>query len=312
MVAVKLEQYLASILASAKNDTNEVYLEPGNKNLDLLTIFLEKHNQNTHRYQATNAIMLYVAEGTARIKVNGQAFLVEAGNLVLLQNKSNYEIESQNSGDLLVKLVFNSNLTYQNLFAKLASGAEREQQAVEQVLTVLRAKGLLYLKSTRVSQPAQLLKKIIDEYLNQSLFASPMINAELTVLLAEALRNQSLTEAATSSYGFAQTAFDQYIEANFANITLAQAAQHFGFNTNYFSSLVKQKTGKSFVEHVDERRMEEARTLLARTDISVKEIIARIGYSGKSFFYRKFNDYYHETPMQMRAELFRQAKINLK
>ncbi|MBA1392461.1 AraC family transcriptional regulator, partial [Lactobacillus sp. XV13L] len=99
---------------------------------------------------------------------------------------------------------------------------------------------------------------------------------------------------------------------NYASISLDKTAKHFGFNPKYFSSLVKQKTGKSFVEHVDERRMEEARNLLARPDISVKEIIRRVGYSGKSFFYKKFNEYYHETPVQMRAELFRQANINLK
>ncbi|MEB3365089.1 hypothetical protein SDC49_20640 [Lactobacillus sp. R2/2] len=32
--------------------------------------------------------------------------------------------------------------------------------------------------------------------------------------------------------------------------------------------------------------MQEARSLLARPDISVKEIITRVGYSGKSFFYK--------------------------
>lgn len=58
--------------------------------------------------------------------------------------------------------------------------------------------------------------------------------------------------------------------------------------------------------------MQEARNLLAQPNISLKEIINRVGYSSKSFFYKKFNQYYGETPAAMRERLFRQANINLK
>ena len=163
-----------------------------------------------------------------------------------------------------------------------------------------------------MSRSAQIMKKIIDEYLNQNLFVENMVLAELSILFVAALRNKDFEKAPTSAPKFAQTALEQYIDENFADVTLNEAAKHFGLNPNYFSTLVKQKTGKSFVEHVDERRMQEARNLLARPDISVKEIITRVGYNGKSFFYKKFGEYYHETPVQMRAELFRQANINLK
>ncbi len=121
-----------------------------------------------------------------------------------------------------------------------------------------------------------------------------------------------VTSAGLNKTKFEGSALDNYIDTHFANITLTQAAKYFGFNPNYFSNMVKRKTGKSFVDHVDERRMQEARNLLAQPDISLKEIIARVGYSSKSFFYKKFNQYYHQTPATMREELFRQANINLK
>ena len=79
-----------------------------------------------------------------------------------------------------------------------------------------------------------------------------------------------------------------------------------------FSTMVKEKTGKSFVEHVDDRRMREARRLLAKPNVSLKDIIETIGYSSKSFFYKKFKHYYGMTPAEMRKRLFREAHINLK
>ncbi|MDF7682818.1 AraC family transcriptional regulator [Lactobacillus sp. ESL0679] len=312
MAAVKLAQYLASILSSTNSDTNELRLKAVGSNFDLFTVYLENHNTGVHRYQTTNAMIFYEAGGKSNIKIHGQDFELGVGNIVFLPAKSDYEVQKQTKNDVLVKLDLNSKYNLQYFLGNITNKESREEQAIEQVISKLRVNRLLYLKSTPISKSAQLMNRIIDEYLNQNLFAESVVKAELNLLLVAAVRNQNFAAAPAEKQGFANATLESYIDANFADITLDAAAKYFGFNPNYFSSLVKQKTGKSFVEHVDERRMQEARNLLARPDISVKEIIARVGYNGKSFFYKKFNEYYHQTPVQMRAELFRQANINLK
>lgn len=312
MVTVKIEQYLASVLDSTKSDTNEVKLQAGNHDLDLCTIFLENHNTGIHRYQTSEITILYEASGKSKIRVNGQDMVIDAGNIVLLLSKSSYEVFKQDKNDILVKLEYNAHLDCRYFLGENSLLNNLEKETVENITDTLKTRRLLYLKCTLMSKSAHLMRGIIDEYLNQSLFTRATILAELKLLFISAIRNQELVELPVISHEFAQTTLESYIDANFTDITLNETAKHFGFNPNYFSSLVKQKTGKSFVEHVDERRMEEARSLLARPDISVREIIDRVGYSGKSFFYKKFNEYYHETPVQMRAELFRQANINLK
>lgn len=309
MAAVKLEQYLASILSATNEDTNELCLQAGS-NFNLFTTYLENHNTGLHRYQTATAMLLYAAGGQTNLQVNGQTFALETGNLILLMPKCDYEIGKQAKRDILVKLEFKADV--QKSLIKLAANEPREKQIVEQLRNNLKVNRLLYLKSTPLAQPAQIIERIIDEYLKHNLFSQSVIMAQLQLLLVSAIRNRNFAAASEPTQQFADATLESYIDANFSNITLAAAAKHFGFNPNYFSSLVKQKTGKSFVEHVDERRMQEARNLLARPDISVKEIIARVGYNGKSFFYKKFSEYYHETPVQMRAELFRQANINLK
>lgn len=312
MAAVKLEQYLASILDSTKSDTNEVKIKPKNINFDLFRVFLENRNTGVHRYQTTASTILYEARGSVKARINDQNFLLKAGNIVFLQRKSNYEILQQGENDILVKLEFNRNFKMLDFLGNYSVMDSREKKVFKAITDAYNQKRLLFLNGTALSISANVLKKVIDEYLNQDLYTRQVILAELNLLLIVAVRNQDLATAPVTNHQFVQTDLENYIDAHFTDITLNDTAKHFGFNPNYFSSLVKQKTGKSFVEHVDERRMQEARNLLARPDISVKEIIARVGYSGKSFFYKKFSEYYHETPVQMRAELFRQANINLK
>ncbi|WEV39724.1 helix-turn-helix transcriptional regulator [Lactobacillus sp. ESL0681] len=312
MAVVKLEQYLLSILHATTADTNELRLNSGNKNFDLFTILLENHNTGVHRYQASSYQLLYVAAGEIKIKVDNYEYRLKPGNMLFLLNKCEYEVQQQTNSGVLVKLEFSLQKLGQYFPGNTGSRTASEREIIKQLEQKLEQQRFLYLKNTELSEPVQLINKIIDEYLQANLFAKEIIAAELKLLLITTIRKQDLNAAPATTMEFAGTELDRYIDANFADITLAEAAKHFGLNPNYFSSLVKQKTGKSFVEHVDERRMQEARNLLARPDISVKEIITLVGYHGKSFFYKKFNEYYHQTPVQMRSELFRQANINLK
>ncbi|MEB3365088.1 hypothetical protein SDC49_20635 [Lactobacillus sp. R2/2] len=97
-----------------------------------------------------------------------------------------------------------------------------------------------------MSKSAHLVKKVIDEYLNQNLFARNIIMAELNLLLFLAIRSQDLAAETRliSNHQFAQTELEQYIDAHFTDVSLNDAAKYFGFNPNYFSSLVKQKRAK--------------------------------------------------------------------
>ncbi|RMC26018.1 MULTISPECIES: helix-turn-helix transcriptional regulator [unclassified Lactobacillus] len=312
MVAFKLEQYLASILDAVDVDSNEVQLKVGNSSFDIFTAYLENRNAGIHRYQTTNTTILYEITGKTKIRNNGRELKLGPGNIMILRRKCEYDVQTQLKGNVLLKLEFNSNLNFKTFLINAGVLDPSERNVINNVHDTLKTRQLLYIKSSPISKPAQLLKEIIDEYLNQNMFTQSMIIAQLSILFITTIRNRDLIVIPDTIQEFEPTTLEQYIDDNYAKVTLAQAAQYFGFNTNYFSSLVKQKTGKSFVEHVDERRMQEARNLLARPDISIKEIIAHVGYSGKSFFYKKFNEYYHETPVQMRTELFRQANINLK
>ncbi|RMC41952.1 AraC family transcriptional regulator [Lactobacillus sp. ESL0236] len=309
MTAARLEQYLASVLQVISTDTNEVCLKPVNSTFDLFTIYLENHNTGLHRYQTARQTIIFMVAGTINIKINGKNIRLATGNSVFLEPKCEYDVPRQTKEDIIVKFEFTNHLNFLNAIAKFN---DDEQKIVSQIKLSLKTERLLYLKNSKLAKPTQLMRRIVDEYLNQNLFTSEMISAELMMAFLTTIRNQKLSALPLVNYEFAETTLDQYIDENFAHITLEQTAKHFGLNPNYFSTLVKQKTGKSFVEHVDERRMQEARTLLARPDISVRDIISQVGYSGKSFFYKKFNEYYHETPVQMRTELFRQANINLK
>ncbi|WP_276358057.1 response regulator transcription factor [Cohnella caldifontis] len=71
-------------------------------------------------------------------------------------------------------------------------------------------------------------------------------------------------------------------------LTLERAAEHFFFNPSYFSTLIKNRTGRTFSEHVTEARMRRAKDLLAENRLKVYEIAAECGYQDTKYFCRVF------------------------
>lgn len=313
MAAVALDQYLTSVLKSNSTDKNEIKLEAGNPNFDLFTIYLENHNTGVHRYRMDVSTILYVVKGTVTIKSGEKVIAMKSGNVLLLTEGSKYEISKQGKDTVLTKLKFKPGFRYRKYFNDFSYQGKDEVRVIKQIVDSLNNEHVLWLKNSQLTRASQVMQHIIGGYLNNDLFAKALIRAELTVMLIISIRTQRMaTPTNLDKTKFEKKSLDNYIDMHFADVSLTQAAKYFGFNPNYFSNMVKAKTGKSFVDHVDERRMQEARVLLAQPDVSLKEIIGRVGYSSKSFFYKKFNQYYHMTPAAMREELFRQANINLK
>ena len=72
----------------------------------------------------------------------------------------------------------------------------------------------------------------------------------------------------------------QYIQKNYArDISLDDVSREVQISPYYFSKLFKEETGENFVEYVTQIRMAQAKELLDTTDLSMKEICGRIGYS---------------------------------
>lgn len=91
-----------------------------------------------------------------------------------------------------------------------------------------------------------------------------------------------------------------YIEKHYRDCTLSQVAEVYGFHPAYLTTLLKEKTGKSFVEHLQSERLYQAAKLLQRTDLTVAEIVEQVGYSNVDFFYRKFKQAEGCTPREYR------------
>ena len=80
----------------------------------------------------------------------------------------------------------------------------------------------------------------------------------------------------------------QHIEDHYRDASLSRLASELPYELTALSRLVKQKTGKTFTELLQEKRLSQAAWLLRNTDRKVDEIGHRVGYENLSYFHRLF------------------------
>lgn len=91
-----------------------------------------------------------------------------------------------------------------------------------------------------------------------------------------------------------------YIQNHYQEVTLDSLAQEFGLSTPYVSKYIKEKSGKTFGEHVTRIRMRRAKTLLRHGNMTVENISYSIGYPNAEHFIRTFKREFGVTPSQFR------------
>ena len=88
----------------------------------------------------------------------------------------------------------------------------------------------------------------------------------------------------------------EYMSHHLEDANLTDAADTLHFSATYISRIVKRQTGYTFQMLLLIMRMEAATRLLRQTNMSVDQIAASIGLTGKTYFYEKFRAFYGVNP----------------
>ncbi|MBE5891348.1 MAG: 2-isopropylmalate synthase [Lachnospiraceae bacterium] len=98
------------------------------------------------------------------------------------------------------------------------------------------------------------------------------------------------------------TAMLNYIQNNFRDVTLESMASQFKLSEPYISKYIKDKSGKTFGEHVAHIRLKKAKSMLKNGNMSVESIANAVGYPTVEHFNRTFKKAFDKTPSQYRNE----------
>ncbi|MDF0528353.1 AraC family transcriptional regulator [Tsukamurella sp. 8F] len=124
------------------------------------------------------------------------------------------------------------------------------------------------------------------------------VTARLILLLVEVAR---AAPAPAAGDALIEAVVD-VIDARFAEtLTLADVAAEVGLSPGYLTTLMRQRTGRTVVDLLTERRMAAARRLLATTGEPVAAVARRCGYPDPAYFSRMFRRNHRMSAREWRA-----------
>ena len=217
--------------------------------------------------------LCYLWSGSCSQTIEGKKVVTSEGDVCIFDTQAVHSIEAGGENDILVNILMSREFFDAAFLSRMPRQGIVSEFLAESVTRSRKKKHYLYFKTHGNNRVGEIMEQIISEYYTRD------IGMEVQIL--ELL---------------------SYIEKNYETCTLPEMGKAFGMHGNYLTALLKEKTGRSFVEHVQEQRLKKARMLLETTELPLSELIPLCGYNNMNFFYRKFREAEGCTPAQYRKE----------
>ncbi len=93
---------------------------------------------------------------------------------------------------------------------------------------------------------------------------------------------------------------ESYIRKNYQTVTIQNLIDRFHYNSDFYNRIIKENSGYTYSEFLKKVRLDHAESMLINSDLPVAEIIRKVGYQNKGYFYKIFEDLFHMTPVEYR------------
>ena len=244
--------------------------------------------------------MIYNCKGKTYHVVNGTEICLEEGEILLLGTDAVHEVKTAQKDDIAVNFIIKPE------FFSFSVGETNSSNAIYNfIMTELSEKGeasFLRFDVSKILTAKNLIENLIWSFIFPEENSQVLQNMTLNLLLAELTQRAGvITKSISSSYE-QETLLKviNYIESSYKDAKLSVIANELKFSVVNLSKLIKNYSGKTFKEMLQEKRLDEAEKLILNTDIPVTEIIFSVGYENTNFFYKKFNEKYGVTPREYR------------
>ena len=283
-------------MSGSKNVVNSRKLLDAGK---LITI--RKHTRFVHFPAHTHDYVevVYMCCGSTVHIINGKEILLSEGELLFLSQHARQEIKKAGEGDIAVNFI-----VLPEFFDSTLSIIGDEETPLKKFITNCLCKkggvGYLHFKVSEILPVQNLVENLIWTLINETKNKIKINRTTMELLFLQLL---SHTDSLAYDNPEEETVIKvlKYVEENYVNGSLTEAAKIVHHDVCWLSREIKRKTGSSYTEIVQNRRLSQAVFLLKITNMKISDISIAVGYDNISYFHRLFYSAYSVSPKQYRS-----------
>lgn len=243
--------------------------------------------------------LVYMCLGNTTHIINGKEVLLSEGELLFLNRNAKHSIPPVGKNDIAVNFII-----LPEFFNKSISALGNENTPLKSFITnLLDNSGVSDYLLFKVSQelPVQnLVENLIWSLMNDTK-NKRTVNRITMELLFQHLLSCTDSIAYENKEDEIVIKFLKYIEDNYRDASLSEAANLLFCDVSWLSREIKKRTGSNYTYILQKRRLEQAVFYLKNTNMKITDIVSAIGYDNISYFYRIFYETYKMTPREFRT-----------
>ncbi|KAA8501423.1 helix-turn-helix domain-containing protein [Mediterraneibacter catenae] len=253
--------------------------------------------KHTHNYIE----MIYMCQGSTTHILNGNEIVLEQGDLLFLNQNAVQEILPAGEDDIAVNFI----VLPEFLDTAFSMMGDEENQLRDFLVGALCGRdgetSWMYFHVADILPIQNLIENMVWTIFYDSSNKRSCTQITMGLLFLQLLNYMDKMETGGSKYDSEITAAVlSYINGHYKNGTLSELSEQMGYDVYWLSREIRRRTGRTYKELLQEKRMQQAVYLLANSEIPVTDIIESIGYDNTSYFYRKFREKYGMSPKEYR------------
>ncbi|MFR4788892.1 MAG: AraC family transcriptional regulator [Lactobacillus acidophilus] len=281
------------------------------KNGQLISLSTQPINSFVPYHIHNYVEMMVVLSGSCVIKTANEAITLNENEIIIIGCKTIHKVEPIDDKTIMIKIALKrAAFSLEDLvFLTHSHNAQSVSSIVFSLLSSDDSHGAFNVFRTHHDvHVVNKIYNIISEYYCPDDYSNQIIKLEILELFIRLIRIAS-KDAVFQTQKEVQNNNEidlltllLYIERNYKTINLKSMAKYFNFNPNYLSSILREKTGYTFIKLVHLQRINVAAEYLALTNTPVEGISLAVGYENPTYFYKMFKKYMGCSPKEYRQK----------
>lgn len=247
--------------------------------------------------------MAYVYAGSLTQCIAGQDVTFAQGDVCIIdRNSVHLDYLTQ---DALVFFISMTDSYFDEVFLGGMGEGPLQQFIRTALLDQKKLKQFLHFVPRQGDRLSPLVATLMDEMQERQpglLFMTKALMARIMDTLSRDYAAETPPRRRGQDQDLLYHAVEAYLQQHLSSVTLSDLASQFHFQEDYFTRLIREKTGCTYSELLQQLRLARAKELLRTTRLPAYRVAEEVGYQNKGYFYRLFAAHTGRTPLQYRKE----------
>lgn len=250
--------------------------------------------EHSHNYVE----VVYMCQGSTTHIANGATVTLSQGELLFFGQGATQEILPAGKQDIAVNFII-----LPQFFDKVLEMLDTDKAPLRTFLTESLGSentGWLHFRVADILPVQNLVENLIYALLTESEPNRRSICQTTMGLLFMELMNHTDKLTTKNTREDAVVHVLRYIEEHYPDASLTNIAGELNYDLYWLSREIHRRTGSTFQELLQRKRLSQAAYYLRSTSLKVDDIGRAVGYSNLSYFHRIFKEAYGLTPKKYR------------